>query len=1215
MPRSKKRTPSQEGQGLQKIDGAYTSHLAETGLKTSPRTINGALKDLTAAEDEVDNSTDQFAERTDITMRSTNSIHARKVYLTFALLFTVAGMCRAQQRRTMRTATEPTPAHLNRILSASNAGGPLAGTHTIAAADQLLLFWSEPPQGTNGSYAAYHYQLMNYLNNSSLPVSNRLYSDGTLSGDTVVNAANNAEYPAISGNENPVVLAGDMSGDGYADVVSVWETSNNAVFASAQQVDASNLTFQNGPVTGVLVGYVPSASSAYDGKICARLGDLQGNGQKELVVAWHDTTDNKIHIAIYGWSASASSHLALLGSISDMPVSTSPAYMSMIALGTGDFAGNGRDEIALSGFKPPASASDTTTMYAKFYDVDSSYTITPKGVADFQYYSNVYSGTYIPPAQLVMATGNLTGNGRDEAVIALGNGGSGPFTNYYFADVYIVTTDSSLNNIYMPTYQSLPSFNTNYPDNIGVQRSPQLSLACGDLHGTGTDQIILGEWNNLAIFTTSASGQALVPVLQYNTIWSTTPVLGGNDLDTADFKYSNTFLKVADLDQSRKDEIVVMRDVYSAGFTATQSLDVTVLAATDSSSFALSQEATATGLMSETTSSNPGFRRHYSLALGDFDGSDLTLGTPTYFHVDSVVQPLVILNAPPVHFDIFNDTSYDICDVFNNGSNSGNFVATYNHSTTTTNDMQTTLNSSWGVDASLSGDFSYEAVKVSASLDSQYGRDFSKVQNSSYQTSVTINVNAEEDDKIYALVSGYDIWEYPVLDSGQVKGHVLVTVPDPPLGEWFDTDSWTAYSFVPDHVVGNILSYRTYSDSLQNNPYLLQLVKGSLSTGFQLGTGGYTWSLSTQDFTSNEVDTTKTFGLNVAASLEVGGEFGGFGASVKASVSGNYSNSQLVSHTSTVTDALNLTVNFGSLNTAIGEDEYTVIPYAYWAKNGALVVDYAVEPQESSPGGTPTWWQEFYGKAPDPAFALPYLYWPEEGFTVESPEKIYQTKEIYCSPENPAPGDTVTTTVRIHNYSLMPTDTSVEASFYVGNPDNGGTIIRSVDGDTVFSTPGIIPARGWQILSFKWIAPSKVNSRFIYASNYVHVWGVLNPLGTMAEIHKENDMGWTILDVPGVVTGIRGNESRRPVSFGLSQNFPNPFNPTTVITYNIPRPSHVRLVIYDILGREVETLVNGDKSTGRYQVTFDGSRLPSGVYFYRIQAGSHTATKKLMLIK
>lgn len=93
------------------------------------------------------------------------------------------------------------------------------------------------------------------------------------------------------------------------------------------------------------------------------------------------------------------------------------------------------------------------------------------------------------------------------------------------------------------------------------------------------------------------------------------------------------------------------------------------------------------------------------------------------------------------------------------------------------------------------------------------------------------------------------------------------------------------------------------------------------------------------------------------------------------------------------------------------------------------------------------------------------------------------------------------------------------------------------------------------------------------------------------------------------------NTGRTVLKPFLFQNYPNPFNPSTTISFDIPKPSHVSLIIYDILGRRVETLVDGDKSTGHYQVTFNGSRLPSGVYFCRIQAGNYTATKKLMLMK
>ena len=85
--------------------------------------------------------------------------------------------------------------------------------------------------------------------------------------------------------------------------------------------------------------------------------------------------------------------------------------------------------------------------------------------------------------------------------------------------------------------------------------------------------------------------------------------------------------------------------------------------------------------------------------------------------------------------------------------------------------------------------------------------------------------------------------------------------------------------------------------------------------------------------------------------------------------------------------------------------------------------------------------------------------------------------------------------------------------------------------------------------------------------------------------------------------------------YHIYQNYPNPFNPNTTIEYYIPEFSFITLKIYDVLGNEIATLVSEEKSIGSYAVEFDASRLPSGIYFYRLQAGSFIGTKKMVLIK
>lgn len=109
--------------------------------------------------------------------------------------------------------------------------------------------------------------------------------------------------------------------------------------------------------------------------------------------------------------------------------------------------------------------------------------------------------------------------------------------------------------------------------------------------------------------------------------------------------------------------------------------------------------------------------------------------------------------------------------------------------------------------------------------------------------------------------------------------------------------------------------------------------------------------------------------------------------------------------------------------------------------------------------------------------------------------------------------------------------------------------------------------------------------------------------------------GWSSLKISPPVSVRESNDSAIPSSFELSQNYPNPFNPTTNIKFALPNAANVRLTVFNILGQEIENLVNGFKEAGTYTITWDASKLSSGVYIYRLEAGSNMITKKLTLMK
>ena len=102
---------------------------------------------------------------------------------------------------------------------------------------------------------------------------------------------------------------------------------------------------------------------------------------------------------------------------------------------------------------------------------------------------------------------------------------------------------------------------------------------------------------------------------------------------------------------------------------------------------------------------------------------------------------------------------------------------------------------------------------------------------------------------------------------------------------------------------------------------------------------------------------------------------------------------------------------------------------------------------------------------------------------------------------------------------------------------------------------------------------------------------------------------------PGTINSIGADGKQMPDQFTLEQNFPNPFNPTTMINYSIAKEGHVRLIVFNAIGNKVATIVNENKPAGNYSIQLNGSNLSSGIYLYRLESGNFSATKKFMLLK
>ncbi|MCB9211727.1 MAG: hypothetical protein H6609_20380, partial [Ignavibacteriales bacterium] len=970
------------------------------------------------------------------------------------------------------------------LFSQNDKTDPLRGNYNLGSSSEIAVFW----RYQYGAHEVNH-NVLDYYGNS-----------GQYFLDTATSGVYTGDLAAGSDGSNPLnnnfeAITGDFNNDGYDNIIAAWQTKNNSIsIVIPKNIEKSSLTWNDENVLHFESVLYPDPSFFNMHRFKLVKGYFDGDAEPEFALAFWNK-DGNIEIKVFDVDPNT-----LMPEeksfIDDVAMDPNLNNAGIYDISAGDFDGDSRDEIVLVYYTE--REENDWNISAKIYDYvenNGNFTIVSKAEKDDYFTDNDFFDSWHHVNDLLVSTGDFKNNTLDEFVVdfVLYRNGSETYNKLLPAEVTL-----NLDSIKVDKNNLEEIFQT-----LGTQFIA-INLVTGDINNDGKDEIVINGHGRLRAYDIDTN-------LTIQGYTSSNYGYGSEDINRSN-------LILADLDASETDSVWNPEIIFAEmSNTSPKELTVKVFEPSVDASGDILDLIERASMIIDVPEGNADF--YWGLTAGDFDGGSITLGKPKYFNATDIVQPLVILNAPPVHFDKIGENIFDVNNNFN--GQSSDFYATYYTASETNIEVESKIHTGWTIGGKVEGGFTIPKIEVGVKIkiEGEYGEDFYKKTTNSKTYRVSQNITASNDDYIYATIIDYDIWEYPVLMDEEIQGYILVVEPGQPQRSWFPSKSPQAAEYIPNHEVGNILSYSDIAAPTENGS-LQQVIKWNTSDQITLdGSAGFEYNWSLENETQTETETTNKVHWNVSASASFDIPFKYI---PNFEINGDYSKETISTRTNTVKYKKGLDVHLGPIDLGIGETYYSVTPYSYWAKSGALVLDYAVDPRPSGINIPQTWWQKEYSSKPDPALTLPWRLDPEKGYNITE-DKKQQTKEIIFSNDNPKPGDIINIKTRIHNYSLLNTNSAVDVKFYLGDPNNGGTVIQSTDGKTIFSTNDFIEARSSQIISFDWQVPNNI-------SIYPRIYVVLDPENKVDEIHEENNIGWKVLPLYDNTTDVE-TENNLPTKF------------------------------------------------------------------------------------
>lgn len=1018
------------------------------------------------------------------------------------------------------------------------------------------------------------------------------------------------------------LVAGDFDGDGRDELVAAYGKSTADTYVQTValwviSVDTTTLlpeTLHQGPI-----GPTEMAPGSNRAQGTARLAAGQFDSDEPMEFVLARRVSDQIVITLMELDGAGVP--VVLDSSVVMASSDNLKESARFDIAAGDFDGDGIDEVVVGGVRRRTDAGMelVVTVYAC-----QSGELVERAVSAYgnlaQSANSQGEGYYYD--HLAIATGRLRPELKDQIVFSwtrrLGewwedHGACWP----WIEDEFWMTTNPHLVTLVVNTSGSwsiagwgVDAKEKSYkeiafeecditPYDLGFTTT-SLGLVVGDLTGDGVDEVA---WSTFSrVFVYQADPAASYALVQRDSLART----------RAYRDPSRRVVEIADLDaavggSAWRSELVVLDwpsdDMRTRVFRASTNTAGTI-----------------TGFTTVSTLQETVALRYSDVALvcGDFDGDGIRLGEPTEHAVTDAIHPSVILGAPPVHFDEFGGVPYDVTGCFPGENQYGcpDFASSYSLETSIEFAVETEIKADWGLSTTLKGYGEGFGARVEGTFTGTYGESFSRTasQTHGYQASYTISTSGG--DRILTDMTSYDLWEYPVYGPGrQVLGHVAVIEPGSvePSVQWITFDGWTSLSGsgapAITHEPGNVLSYpKTIPvTGAYGDRWMVEAV------GWEVGlvgaalrpTADYFFDMRWSDISSGSFSKSWNAGFEVGASIsyEAGDPLGEVKAGMSAEVTGSYAMSEMSTHKVTVGQDIHLGVTLGNLGGA-QQAPYFVYPYVYRSiTTGALVLDYRVVP-----GGVGTWWDMYRG-APDLTFIQPRLHHPAKGLSLWDPTSRDRSPDVRVYPGTAAVGETVVVRAIVRNYSLVDGAAPATVRFRAVDPHGATFVMQDLDGDTTFVTDEAIPAREGRAVTIQWVVPP-------YAADTLRVTAEVDPHGAVAEVHEDNNSGYVEfyamggnVDVPGAVVAVAPFRLERPV--------PNPFRGATRIAFSLPARTRARLEVYDVSGRLVARLVDGERAAGRHVVEWDGraldgSRAHPGVYLCRYAAGDRHETRRLV---